>query len=79
MDTAVERGGKTKIYDSILQMLPGLVALEPEGRARLSISRFAQQREKDTGGTCAIPSTIGSAHTPWPSARGQDHLVPLCT
>lgn len=31
MDTAVERGGKTKIYDSILQMLLGLVAMEPEG------------------------------------------------
>lgn len=29
VDTAVERGGKTKIYDSILQMLPGLVAMEP--------------------------------------------------
>lgn len=32
VEAAVERDGKTKICDSILHMLPGLAAMEPEGQ-----------------------------------------------
>lgn len=45
-----------------------------KGRAQLSISRFAPQRERDTGSACVIPSETRSSNTPRPWAHGQGRL-----